>query len=530
MMKDISFARKILTELNKKIESINYKDRVNEVIRELEFIRCFKSRGVQGIVGLVKIVRLDLIVVFKISIDFSNCIEHEYRILEDLYSMNSYCPYFCKSIGMIEVPISSEFINDPYKYSLFFDGEETIPRKIMFTEMINKDSFYQFTQKSDKNIIISLILQVLIALEISQREKQFTHYDLHTSNILIQKCEENSVFLYSFENEKYCVPTYGFYPVIIDTGISYSSACNDYMMMTNTDNYDHGFQSSIFDPLNDVHHFLITSLYYLEDKSDGFSSLSNKIKICFRHLPVLRKSGWKELPIDISKAIIRRIREDCKFYKKYSLFCEYPRQCLEILNGLIILPMKKKDSSQSFEVCFSSFMEEYHKILDVNDFSEHDILFVLNTIVKNIVQYRNKYDDKETIYLIKKKIEREISDVIDIEEYNINFDINYEKLYFSALVLSEVLESNYKELISNHQEILKNIYQMTLVKNPIDMFKYIQRNMTPSFRVDEKTIFHLWDVDKKRNYKNSCTDISIIKNINKSNIVNKSSFIYKIFI
>ena len=288
--------RKIFQEVKNLIENTPYDSKLEAIKNELDFVRSFNSKGVQANVGFVKMNKTGSPLVFKVSNDINRSIEHEFTILENFNNMRKYCPHFVKSIGMIELPISSEFIFDCYNNNLFDDNDETLPRNIMFMEYVNKLPFYRICQDSEnKNIVISQILQVLLALEICQLKKNFTHYDLHTSNILIQMCDKNSLFVYKINGNIYTVPTYGFYPLIIDTGISYAKCTEGKQMMSNTDNYDHGFQTTVYDRLNDVHHFLLTTFYYIEIDSDGYDSLSNKIKIIFRHLPVLRKSGWKNL-------------------------------------------------------------------------------------------------------------------------------------------------------------------------------------------------------------------------------------------
>ncbi len=134
---------------------------------------------------------------------------------------------------------------------------------------------------------------ILLTLDIAQVKHKFVHYDLHMGNILIQKCELNSVFLYHHLGKYYVVPTYGFYPMIIDTGISYIDSIEGKPMRCTTDNNSHGFQTTEFDPLNDTHHLLLSLFYYIECETDGFDTLSNQIQIYIQTSPRVTKS-WLE--------------------------------------------------------------------------------------------------------------------------------------------------------------------------------------------------------------------------------------------
>ena len=65
------------------------------------------------------------------------------------------------------------------------------------------------------------------------------------------------MFLYKIKDEYFCFPTYGFYPMFIDFATSFVDS-NNKNMLTSMDNYQSGIQSTIFDPLSDSHHFLLS--------------------------------------------------------------------------------------------------------------------------------------------------------------------------------------------------------------------------------------------------------------------------------
>lgn len=522
--------KKNMTRIKNLIDSRPYSQKMREIRNSMKFVRSFATKGVQGIVGFVKIDKDDSPIVFKTSVDINRSVEHEYKVLESLSDMRRYCPHFVRSIGMIELPVATDFISDSYNNSLLDENDETLPRSVMFMEYVNKLPFYKLCRDShNKNIIISQILQVLIALEMAQVKKNFTHYDLHTSNVLVQMCEKNSIFVYRIGDKKYAIPTYGFFPLIIDTGISHAKCNEGEYMMSNTDNYDHGFQTTVYDRLNDVHHFLLATFYYIEVDSDGFDSLSNKLKIIFRHLPVMRKSGWKKLPNDLCDIIISSIKKDCRVYKKFEMFDEYDKASLEILNGLIKLPIKNHgESSKNFGECFTAFMEEYHSLVDIDDFSDYDILFVLRTIVDCINKYRDQYMSVRETSSIVESFRNEFKKLVsEVLPHNVNYDINYEKLLVSGIVFSERLETNYYEMIEENKSLIDRVYEKTLVKSPIDMVCYIGRNMTPHFNIDNETVVYYWDANTENCKKTNCRSLTreSINRINRCNFVDRGDIV-----
>ena len=536
-----------LHDIKSRIENLNYEEKLRLMSEKMDFVRSFTTKGVQGVVGFVSFkspkesetrafkspkesVEKEIPnyssnpVVFKLSTDINMSVEHEYEIMEYFNDMRRYCPHFSRSIGMIELPVSTDFLTDSLERSLFEFDEETIPRNVLFMEYVNKLPFYRLCQDcEDKNIIISQILQVMIALEIGQRKKKLTHYDLHTANILIQMCEPDSLFIYKIGGKNYICPTYGFFPLLIDMGISYSDISNGKKMKSNTDNYDHGFQTTEFDRLNDVHHFLLTSLYYIEVDSDMYDHLSNKIKFIFRHLPVLRKSGWKQLPNDLCDLLIETLKDQCESYKNYLLFDEYSKQSVELFNNLITLPIKKRNTGEvDFSMCFTTFMEEYHKMINIDDFSEHDVLFVLREIISAI--NCSKESGTESF---KCRIYSRLSTVI---KTNVSYDgVDYERLLLSGIVFGENLETFYEQFISEHKEIINEKYSKTTVDSPIDLMVYISKNCTPHFNVSNKTIVYIWDTDLEENNVCTCDKISKrnIDRINRAKYSDKAELLLK---
>ncbi len=470
----------------------------NTTINDIEYDRVFLNHGEHGIVGFVYLQnnKKRRKVVFKLSNRVNRTVEHESTILNGLNVLKNYCPHFVYHFGNKTINVSEDFIYDPCENELC-DKEDGIPKQVMFIEYLDKLPFYRLYRKcSNKNLIISQVSQVLLALHISQLELNFTHYDLHLGNILLQKCEYESLFLYKIKGEYICIPTFGFYPVIIDTGISYSNSLLNKPMYSNVDSYDYGFQSSIFDELDDIHHLLISLFYDLEVENDGFDTISNRLKYIFRHIPILRKSGWKKLPYDISEIVLDNLRE-FKEYDSMTLFREYKYDILELLNGLINMPLQ--DTNDDNLMCVIDFMLELQKLCNVDecykqDMMDDDILHIIKIIIDKI------YELSEEDFI------NSIENVL--YKYDLPFHkIDFKKLHQFGKTVSLNLSTTYFRIRGKNDKIIREKYEKTLVKSPFEMFIYLARNMTPNYNLTNNMVIYVWDYDNK-----SC-DKKIVKNV-----------------
>lgn len=396
--------------------------------------------------------------------------------------------------------------------SLFADSKEYLPKHILLLEYVERIPFYRLCRNCpDHHIVMSQILLVMMALEIAQSIFHFTHYDLHLGNIVLQQCSPNDLFLYRIRDRVFCVPTFGFYPVFIDMGISHSSEIEHHPMCISTDNYDHGFQTAVFDPLTDVHHFLLSLFYYMEMDNHKYSYISNKLLTIFRHLPVLRKSGWKRLPHNITKNMISNIKNDCsETYRSFPIFTGLLSEWLEQLNGLVILPFRSSSSSSSerpsFSPTFETFCREVHTLFPFDKLSPEQILFCTRDLVDVVNMYRETDMTNQThLFSFRDELKRRFSMI----DGSIRLDnINVLSLFRSSVELGTILSANYFHLVSSHTNLIARSYEKTSITTPLEMFVYLQSIVPLHYEFSSETMIHIWDIDEKRYTKTSCSSLS----------------------
>lgn len=493
------------------------RDILRKVQQSFSFDKVFSTQGVQGIAGILKVkgsgVKYADKVVFKISIDLNRTIEHENLVSADLVKLRKYSPHFIGNIGMINIPVSNDFVNCPDKESLFKNSVDYFPCNVLLIEYVSPISLYHVCKylHQDRSLIISQLVQILLALEIGQSKCKLTSYDLHLENVLIRRVEEDTLYLYrngdtrGTKGRNILIPTYGFYPVIIDLGSSYVKAIEGHPMYTSADNYHNGLQPTLYDNLNDVHHLLISTLEYLEDKSYTYDFLHTRFLYLFRHIPILSRTGWKQLPYDILDLVLRKIKVECPEVKKYSVYRSYDTDIMEILNGLIILPWSEK-GELSFATggvntsCMEDFLGELQKIHEIKAIdSTDDVLYILRETVDSINEHTKEYlkNPKAGIASFVKDWKARIMFIISNNMKAIPKDMNFELLFTSALKVADRLSANYYKYVSTHTELISKAYIQTSITGPWDAAKILLQNATPSFNVTASQKIYIWDSKKE---------------------------------
>ena len=466
----------------------------------------FSTAGVSGFVGKLFInnekgsydKKEDNTIVYKMSSDVDFIIDHESFVLSELNKLN--IPHFCKyykikdNINILSKinKSKSKILLMEHLYSQHFKEKEEC--KTFYNILHdNKD-----IGSKGRNIISSQILQILMALEISQNELSFTHYDLHMDNILELKCEYNSVFLYNVNDEYFVVPTFGYYPVLIDVGMSYIYDVNDRPMFSSIHNYINGSQCAIFDTLNDIHHLLISSFYYIEDCSEDYENISDKLKSIFSNIPVLRKRGWKQLKNNIVEKTVDKIKTEIKYFND-QIFDNNRNDLVGLLAGLIILPLKDKTSNDEFNSSFTNFFKEIKYIYNLFDLDDDYLLLNIVKVIVSSIIYMKENDDKKEEFeneLVKnlKYLSRDFKSKLEIEKLQY---IHFNYLYSDGIDIGIQLSNYFYKLVIENTSIIQkgyqNIEEKYEISSPINFFTYFYENLTPYFKIDNDTLVYTFE-------------------------------------
>ena len=279
----------------------------------------------------------------------------------------------------------------------------------------------------------------MIDIYVSQEEKNFTHYDLHSCNLLMQPCNKDLIILFILnENDCACIPTRGFMPKIIDYGFSYVKELDNNYIWSSLAHTEIGFMSNRYDSISDIKLFLIT----MSNEMKRFRSnkevtiFRRLVKNIFKNLDVDWESGWDDndmiAAIDKVSEMVADIEIKSHIFKKYNHFC------MDILQSLIQLPLKKR-SSKNLENAYKMLTKEFSKI-EENIGDSYTNIYILKHIVNYVRQlkmyYLNKETEKQALKIFKNKTSELICDMVEFYVPKINF----EKLFCSLIAISNCIE------------------------------------------------------------------------------------------
>jgi hypothetical protein len=256
------------------LETVALSDRWIHFFRSWRLVRTLQTQGVSGTLLLCEPVdqkdATDTLLV-KMAREPKPELLSEALVSDDLKSLVVPC---CPNFMHVDYHCYM-----PWSYDLSDHGRPCLPRYTLFfrsarSRLAMKTLVSRFWY--DTALVMSQMSLMLVALQLAQQLAEFTHYDAHLGNILIQRTPCKWM-LYrvkvGWRAEPVCIllPTYGHYPFLIDYGRSHSVSISTQpsAIHYSLQHQECGIQSAVFDVGYDTHHILFNMTHAMQvDDSD----------------------------------------------------------------------------------------------------------------------------------------------------------------------------------------------------------------------------------------------------------------------
>jgi hypothetical protein len=525
----MAFAQ-IETTLIKKLVDEN----INRPFHEwLEFVQTFKNPGKQGLVGLLKIKKTDHLLVFKVSQYTNYLAQHEAVVMASLNKMQDYCPHFCVGYGILKCLINPHNRKSGNPFELTPDN---IEKDVLLMEYINRNATKLYSHikssKTSDDVIFASMKQTLMAISVAQSKCQLSHYDLHSLNVMMRKCDKDVVFLYIHdENNQFAVPTRGYYPTIIDFGFSYVQEMDGGPLWPSMAHTDVGFLSDRFDWVADPKLFLVTvSSDVMQNRGSAKKSkLFRKIvKNIFSPLTIDWDAGWDDVNEDGASMYVLELLNGLNVYSK--LFLEYDHYCIDIICSLIIMPIEKQNYGD-LNVSYIGFLKEFAKIeKDIN--SNYLKLCILKDIVDAARNIRPFYNDESKRNLAVAYFKEELHNAISkVAKFCYPKDISYEKMLCSLYVLAKSIEGVLYDVMKVRIDKKEEEYKKLKLTSVEHIFGCLECNIPDNYVYSNDTAVFVFDLQNNSSdaFSLKKTKASVLKSLNDTDNLCKGSFLYQLW-
>jgi hypothetical protein len=377
------------------------------------------------------------------------------------------------------------------------------------------------------DIIMSIIKQTLMATIIAGEHTKFTHYDMHSNNVLIKKCQPNTAFFYILDdNRTYLVPTYGYYPVIIDFGFSFSSNNEGKPIGSALAHTNVGFMSSGYDQNADPKLFLTSVSHEMKKykKSEISTQFRELIKRIYEKCDVDLDCGWdnREDSPSISEYILKKMNGQ---FKRSKFFKNQGHHIVDLMQALVELPVYKRKTEDEIDDLAGVLVTEFYKI-EKEISSEFYNMYIMKNMIDSTIKNRSLYIEKETREKAVQNFKNDILKTIDSLVKFCNPKINWEKLLCCLLCISKCIENICYEKLKKLMSIKKADYNNMRLKNTTEIFEAIEANIPSHFFFDDKSVIYVWDCVNQKSYKMKLNK-SMINSLNETHPFERGTILYE---
>ncbi|MDC3333027.1 hypothetical protein OAV62_02185, partial [bacterium] len=382
---------------------------------------------------------------------------------------------------------------------------EYIDESIPFSDFFTND-------KIEFKILVSIIKQVLVAVIMAQTHNRFVHYDLHSNNIMMKKCDKDLTHVYTLHDGTIIrIPTYGWIPIIIDYGFSRSDDIYGNPMYNSLNFSDVGFLYPVYDALADAKLFLITICEELKQsgrakQSKHVQKFRNIIKNIFSELKVDWDCGWDCEDESIIVKIYSYMEGDCAVSET---FTTYPYYAMDILQSLIYLPFNPVEniSYQELQKGLVLFLDEFVKIEKLIDDPFYS-LYTLHHLVRTSRTLHEMYINDDTRNPAISQFETNVCSILESIDIDVGAaDISFEVMLCALFVLREQLEGKIVDMLDKRVKLKNDEYSNMEVTSTSEIFSIIDSIFPLTEDLEKVCVF---DATKNKNFYLGLEDIEAI--------------------
>lgn len=443
-----------------------------EQYRKLKLFKC----GKQGYTGVLEDKDKNS-VVFKVSKKIDYNAEHEFNVLSRLNDL-SFCPNFMRVYKLIEQQV--EPVVQKNASPFIITSKYPLLKKVILEEFISGQKLYHHIQNGTvkTETIYNIIKQTLCAIASGQALVNLTHYDLHSDNVMLSPCDDNIVYLYTYNDElAFAVPTNGYTAKIIDFGFSFVDKCKGNFLNTSMGHTDVGFVSDRFDWVADPKLFLISVKDELEKYRKNTKVFSNIVKNLFSKLTVDWECGWDDFGgKSAADSLIKELERKFKFNSK--VFDRYVTYAVDLLCNLIVLPIEEKPYENLF-ISYNAFVKEFMKIEENISSSQYN-LYILKCLIDSARLHRDTYLENERagIDAFRKDVNHAI---LSVSKFCSPRGVHYEKMLVSLYTFASCAEGYFHQFMKKKMKQKYDEYETIPVKGILDIIQILNVNLEDNY-------------------------------------------------
>lgn len=506
-------------------------------IKDFQFESSFSNEdNTQGYTGIIVNTQTQRKVVYKISQYMDHLIKNEYKVGKVLNKIQVHY-YFTNTLELVKQKYVLKQ-NNPFDVK---DRTDFINDDVLLLDHISSTTslYKHIFETEDLDTVFQLIKHILLAVYVAQTTVKFTHYDLHSNNVLVKTCDPNIVYLYTVSKDNHiCLPTCGYMPIIIDFGYSFVKQ-KKFQMRGTLSSTDKGYTLYEHDRVFDLQVLLNSTLSDIREawkksETPDISTFRRLVRKLFKPVAYQKDSGWStfykydSITDEISDKLLCDEKIDEITYKTVCI--DNINECIELFHSSIHIPIQStyQNLKRSFETSFYLFLTEFVNVERlVRPLSKNKSypLYILKQMVSIVSKIPDDYEKKE-----KKKQEHyfqtQMCSVLKMKRKVIAKELNTSKLLKNIKLCMKHVHNEVYFYTRYQKKEKEDVYKSIPFDNAFQVLGLLEYHIPSMYTFNTDTKIKHIDIAKKSEYEYSLTDIDTIINLNQTTGLQWGSILY----
>ncbi len=224
----------------------------------------------------------------------------------------------------------------------------------------------------------------------------------------------------------------------------------------------------------------------------------------FRHLPLWRYKGWKKLPSNLVKRIVKTIYELVPEIAQNEFWTEYSYEIMDLLVISTTIHWRQDDGYRANQETLHRELETAMRKLDkqlrildeFDDFeSDDDILLLIRELAELSRHVRIGEGNELTL---TKEQEDKVRQAIGLSVGKLPNKFGLREMVFTIYQLGRVFSHLLALYLCDNMDFIDQAYRQIKMKRPLDAVRLLQQMVPFRYRVNQDTVFRVFDSEKRR--------------------------------
>jgi hypothetical protein len=238
--------------------------------------------------------------------------------------------------------------------------------------------------------------------------------------------------------------------------------------------------------------------------NDRWRDVGTKMMHIFRHLPLWRYKGWKKLPSNLVKRLVKTIYEVVPDMAQNEFWNDYTYEIMDLLVISTTIHWKQDDGYRAsqdtlhreLEAAIRKLDKQIRMLDEFDDFESDDDILLLLRELSELSRHVRVGDNHELV--LPKEQEEKVRQDIGQSIGKLPNRFPFKEMVLTIYQLGRIFSHLLALYLCDNMDFIDQAYRQIKMKSPLDAVRLLQQMVPFRYRVNSNTVFRVFDSTKRR--------------------------------